>query len=270
MSFLIQPHQKSVRFSEVATIVTGTTPSTTSRELYGNEIPFVTPGDLGEQSVISDSRIKLSKQGAAKCRLLPKDAVMVCCIGATIGKVGIAAKSLVTNQQINSLVFDSKTVFPKYGYYFCKTLKPFLVHISSSTTLPIVNKSRFSEISIPILPMDEQKRIAEILDKAHALREKRLRSITLLTSLNMSLFSKIFELGHIANRWNQSQLAEVAEVVSGVAKGRTLRGTTSETPYLRVANVQSGYLELSEIKTIPASENEVSKLTFTLFGRHSS
>jgi type I restriction enzyme S subunit len=57
----------------------------------------------------------------------------------------------------------------------------------------------------------------------------------------------------------QIPLAECAEVVSGVAKGRRISGTTVETAYLRVANVQAGYLDLGEIKTIPASKAEIEK-----------
>ena len=53
----------------------------------------------------------------------------------------------------------------------------------------------------------------------------------------------------------------MAEVVSGVAKGRKLNGgPVREVPYLRVANVQAGFLDLSEIKTIPAKQSEVDAL----------
>ena len=51
-------------------------------------------------------------------------------------------------------------------------------------------------------------------------------------------------------------LAELAEVVSGVAKGRRLNGAAVSVPYLRVANVQDGYLNLDEIKSIEALPGE--------------
>jgi hypothetical protein len=56
------------------------------------------------------------------------------------------------------------------------------------------------------------------------------------------------------------RLDNLAEVVSGVAKGRKLQAGYREVPYLRVANVQAGRLDLTEIKTIPATEREVEEL----------
>lgn len=58
-----------------------------------------------------------------------------------------------------------------------------------------------------------------------------------------------------------AQLGDVAEVVSGVAKGRKLSGRpTRDVPYMRVANVQAGHLNLSEMKTTPATESEIAEL----------
>ena len=62
--------------------------------------------------------------------------------------------------------------------------------------------------------------------------------------------------------WAQVRLGEVAEVLSGVAKN-TKRHLTDpvEVPYLRVANVQDGFLDLSEIKTIRLERSEVERFT---------
>lgn len=57
--------------------------------------------------------------------------------------------------------------------------------------------------------------------------------------------------------WSSAPLDRVAEIVSGVTKGRTLAATAREVPYLRVANVQAGHLALSDLRTIPASPEEL-------------
>lgn len=77
------------------------------------------------------------------------------------------------------MIFDEQKIFPKYGFYFAQTIKPQLEKASSSTTLPIVNKSRFSDLEIKYPPLAEQRRIASILDQADELRQnvsKRLKS----------------------------------------------------------------------------------------------
>ena len=67
-------------------------------------------------------------------------------------------------------------------------------------------------------------------------------------------------LGQIPKDWEIRLLATVAEVNSGVTLGRNISGVgTIELPYLRVANVQDGYLELNDIKTIRVYKEEVTR-----------
>ncbi|GAK17665.1 type I restriction-modification system, specificity subunit S [Vibrio sp. JCM 19053] len=180
-----------VKLADIANVVTGATPKKRS-EYYDGDVPFVTPGDLGETSGITSTSRTLTQEGADSVRSIPAGSVMVCCIGATIGKVGIAEKTVVTNQQINSLVVDERKAFPKYVYYYCATLKEKLKAASSSTTMPIVNKSNFSQFEIPLPPLDEQKRIAAILDKADAIRQKRKQASDLADEFLRSVFLDMF------------------------------------------------------------------------------
>ena len=133
----------TVKLSDVAEVVTGTTPSKKNPEYYGEKFPFITPSELSSNE-ISKPTVYLSELGAKKARILPSSSVLVCCIGS-LGKVGYARNELATNQQINALIFDQSKIYPRFGYHFCKTLKPTLNHIAPSTTVAIVNKTRFSE-----------------------------------------------------------------------------------------------------------------------------
>lgn len=56
--------------------------------------------------------------------------------------------------------------------------------------------------------------------------------------------------------WRRCQLAEVADIRSGITKGRKTRGELTEVPFIRAANVQDGFLELSEVKTLAVSSEE--------------
>ncbi len=115
----------------------------------------------------------------------------MCCIGS-LGKVGLAGRSLATNQQINAIEFDEKLVVPKYGFYACQRLKPTLMAMAPATTVPIVNKSKFGQLQIPLPPLPEQRRIASILDKADAIRIKRFEALALLDGLAQSIFCEMF------------------------------------------------------------------------------
>jgi len=80
-------------------------------------------------------------------------------------------------------------------------------------------------------------------------------------ALPAAYLREVFE-GSEANGWAKKQLGDVGEIVSGVTLGRVLRNssTARKVPYLRVANVKDGYLDLSDINFIEASEEEIKKL----------
>src|SRR5438093_11748076 len=59
--------------------------------------------------------------------------------------------------------------------------------------------------------------------------------------------------------WRVKSLEEVAEVQTGLAKGKTVLRDPVTLPYLRVANVQDGHFDLSEIKRISVSRGEVER-----------
>ena len=62
--------------------------------------------------------------------------------------------------------------------------------------------------------------------------------------------------------WCWTTLEEIAEIEGGITKDQKRRMTSStrEVPYLRVANVQRGFLNLTEMKTILADEREIENL----------
>jgi type I restriction enzyme S subunit len=123
-----------------------------------------------------------------------------------------------------------------------------------------VRTEKLLRLQIPLLPLAVQKRIADILDKADSIRRNRQQARFFTQELPIATFRETFRQFLNPNR-ESVPLSEVAEVVSGVAKGRKLNGDeVREVPYLRVANVQAGFLDLSEIKTIPAKATEIDAL----------
>ncbi|HFQ5014821.1 TPA: restriction endonuclease subunit S [Vibrio vulnificus] len=250
---------RSYKFKDIARVVTGGTPKKHS-ENYNGDIPFVTPGDLGEVGVISSTSRTLTRKGADSIRPIPEGSVMVCCIGATVGKVGITSKEVATNQQINSLVVDQSIAYPKYVYYFCKTIKDKLMAASSSTTMPIVNKTTFSELEIPLPPLDEQKRIAAILDKADAIRQKRKQAITLADEFLRSVFLEMF--GDPVTNPKGFPLGTIRDLVESANYGTSGKASESEGEYpvLRMGNITyQGSWDFSDLKYIDLTEKELPK-----------
>lgn len=158
---------------ELGAVVTGGTPSTKHPEFYGSDVPFIKPADLNAGRHVTSSETYLSLLGSEQARMLPPYTVAVCCIGATISKCGLIEVKSATNQQINALVPYEESS-PTYLYYLCASpsFKQMVINNSSSTTLPILNKGRFSKLMVTIPPLDEQREITRILDEQLELIER--------------------------------------------------------------------------------------------------
>lgn len=132
-------------------VVCGKTPSTSVKEYWGKEIPFITIPDMHGNNFIHKTERCLSEQGklSQAKQTLPANSICVSCI-ATVGLVSLTTKESQTNQQINSIICKSDVSF----YYVFLTLKNMTEELKrlgagGSTTLN-VSKSLFASIKLKI------------------------------------------------------------------------------------------------------------------------
>jgi type I restriction enzyme S subunit len=146
---------------QLGRVATGGTPPSGQPELFIGEIPFITPGDLQSNQ---PSKRYVSHLGAQKSRTVRAGSAMVCCIGATIGKMDKASTFSAFNQQINAVEWNAD-INHDYGIYALRCLKAEIIGKGASTTLPILKKSEFQKLEIPVPPMGLQTKFAEIIFK---------------------------------------------------------------------------------------------------------
>lgn len=179
-----------LKLEEVGEITTGNTPPTKEKNMFDGEIPFVTPGDLKE-SWVSTIRT-VTKDGAQKSRTVMKGATLVCCIGATIGKMGKAAEYSAFNQQINAISWGS-SVEHNFGLEIMKLFKQKIALAGASTTLPILNKGLFKKIAIPVPPVTLQNAFARIVHSIEGQKEIFLEQLKANNTLFTSLMQRAFK-----------------------------------------------------------------------------
>lgn len=155
---------KWLALNDLGSTQTGTTPATKNSEYYGDYIPFIGPGDIKNQ-VINYTNLSLSELGLEKARLIPKNSIMMVCIGGSIGKLAINDRDVACNQQINTITpysdIDLKYLFAVLqSSYFQNQV---LSNASGSAT-PIINKQKWISIPIPVPPYQIQKRISKKVD----------------------------------------------------------------------------------------------------------
>nr|BFD66189.1 hypothetical protein HAGR004_12110 [Bdellovibrio sp. HAGR004] len=118
-----------------------------------------------------------------------------------------------------------------------------------------------AKIQIPIPSKDEQKRIADILDKADALRAKRREAISLINSLTQSIFLEMF--GNPATNSKGWNLAPIGSFLESANYGSSQKaGDTGKWPILRMNNLTySGEMDFSNLKYLDLVEKDVPKYT---------
>lgn len=124
-----------------------------------------------------------------------------------------------------------------------------------------VNATSLGGLEIPLPPLDEQRRIAAILDKADALRRKRKRALELLDGLTQSIFLEMF--GDPFTNPRKLKLGRVGDLLEGTQYGTSDRaGSSGQFPILRMGNLTiNGKIVVEDLKYIDLSPADIGKYT---------
>lgn len=169
-------------------------------------------------------------------------------------------------------------MMPTFSYYWSQSdsyrTQVKKVCTGTSSSMQNLSQDQFKDFVLGVPAEGEQQLITAHLDREtariDALIEKKTRFIQLLREKRQALIthavtkgldsnvkmkdSGVEWLGQVLEHWNVKRLKLIATVQTGIAKGKDNAGKdTIEVPYLRVANVQDGYLDLREVATIEVS-----------------
>lgn len=158
-------------------------------------------------------------------------------------------------------VLPEPGVDPDYLYY---ALKSALAELSAKThgsTMKHVVRGDFESTRVHVPPLPEQRRIVDLLSRAEGIlrlrREAQKKAAELIPALFLDMFG---DPATNPKGWQVVKLDSVAKIISGATKGRRFDSSEAiELPYMRVANVKDGHLDLTEIKTIAVKRGEVEK-----------
>lgn len=248
----------SVKLGDIFKITSGGTPSRKKKEYYeGGTIHWVKTGDLHHKYVESASEF-ITQEGldGSSTRLYPKGTVLLAMYGATIGACSILNVEACTNQACAAFTPNEK-IDLEYFYYLMKDCKSDFVKAGSGGAQPNISASFLKEFEIPLPPLDEQKRIAAILDKADAIRRKRQQAIQLADDFLRSVFLDMFG-DPVTNPkgWEVKNFSEVCKCSQGIQVDSELQKNSIENGYvkfLRIINYTQGS---KEFKFIPAPFND--------------
>jgi type I restriction enzyme, S subunit len=180
---------------EVCDVISGSTPKTGNPDYWGGTIPWATPKDLSvnNSKYLSDTPRKITDAGLKSCaaKMLPPYSVLFSS-RAPIGLVAINTMPVCTNQGFKNMVPRESLISSDYLFWWLKLNRIQIDQLGRGATFKEVSKKIIEDIQLPLPPLQEQRRIAKILDAADALRAKRRESLAQLDALIQSTFLDMF------------------------------------------------------------------------------
>lgn len=188
------------QLGSIGPALTGATPSTKEPAYWNEEeVPFVTPGDIGWDGTPIDDVARKASQVAASAskRVLHGVGVMQVCIGATAGKCGTIAGPVLFNQQINCItglsqsdatVLAALLASPQFQAMFRQT--------AGSSTMPLVSKTRWSQMEVAWPSADFRLAAAQRLDACAGVLHSAEYEVEQLEALRSDLLTALLSGEH--------------------------------------------------------------------------
>lgn len=244
-----------VKLEDLTNITAGGTPARNNHRYWDNgQIPWVKISDLsGKYVETTEERITQLGLDNSSAKIFKKGTILYT-IFATIGEVAILNIDAATNQAIAGITCKEPYNLD-YMYYVLLVLKDLLVSKAKGVAQVNINQSILKETPIPLAPIEEQKRIVEIIDKQFAkldeARDLIQKSLDSFADRKSAILHKAFT-GELTKQWRENN-------------GRAF--SFKRKTFDEVAKIKSNLVEPSEYLDMPhIAPDCIEKFTGKLIG----
>ncbi|GAB3481624.1 restriction endonuclease subunit S [Marinomonas epiphytica] len=182
-----------VKLGDIVDIKGGGTPSKDMPEYWGGDIPWVSVKDF-KSSLIDTASDYITAQGLEKSatNLIPRETIVVPTRMA-VGKVALLGAEMAINQDLKALIIkNDEKADKRFLLRFLESSANQILKFAKGATVKGITLDVLKDLDVPLPPLEEQKRIAAILDKADAIRRKRQQAIDLADEFLRSVFLDMF------------------------------------------------------------------------------
>ena len=251
---------KNAPLGELCTVCAGGTPSRAKPEYWDGDTPWVKISDMLQGTITAtDERItRLGLENSA-AKLLPPGTLLLS-IFATIGRTAVLGIEAATNQAIVGLsVRDHNQLDLDFLRRFLELKTVELEGRARGVAQANINGAILKAVRIPLPPLAEQRRIAEVLDRAEALRAKRRAALAQLDSLTQSLFLDLF--GNPAENPKKWRMCAVGEIADCIVPGRDKpKSFTGDVPWITTDDLRHLEVTSSSPKKLGLSAAEIAEV----------
>lgn len=236
-----------------------------SSEFIQNGVPIIRIGNLNGESVGIDESISYSEQfwNENPGYRINKDDILVTMSGATVGKIGKynCSNKALLNQRVGKLIPIKEKLNNSFLYFFVKSeyFVKKVINMADGCAQPNISIKQLEIIEIPLPTLENQKKIAEVLDKASSIISLRKKQIEKLDLLVKSRFIEMFGDPVINPMgWKVEKLKKLStKIMSGnTPKGGNQVYVEKGITFFRSQNVWRNKLELDDIAYIDEETNK--------------
>ena len=201
-----------VELQDVATIVTGGTPSTTKKEYWDGDIPWLQSGCCQNCYVDKASKY-ITKLGYdnSVTKMMPANTILIALTGATAGKIGYLTFEACGNQSITGITPDPKRLLPKFLYYCLIARRDKTVSDCTGGAQQHISQDYVKHMKINLPSILDQKEIVNSLDFLNQLITKENHEHLLLDELIKSRFNEMFS--------KESNFVALKEITTKITDG---------------------------------------------------
>lgn len=248
---------RHVALDELCSIRSGGTPSRSNSEFYGGDIPWAKISDIeASDGVLIQTEETITRKGLAAIRGRTfQPGTLLFAIYGSIGKMAFAGRELATNQAILGIENSNPDILSeRYLYRYLESRRDVLLSDGAGIAQKNLSAGYVRNLKIPLPPLEEQRRIAGILDQADTLRRLRSRALDKLNTLGQAIFHEMF--GDAL----KGDFFEFGQAVEEFRYGTSNKSGDAGLPTLRIPNVIGGGIDTTEIKTVEVTDAELERL----------
>lgn len=251
------------KLGEITQTTAGGTPTTKKSEYWGGDIKWMSSGELNLKKVF-DVEGRITEEGLknSSTKLLPPKCVLIGLAGQgkTRGTVAMNMVELCTNQSV-AAIFPSSKFNEDYLFYNLDSRYNELRQLSTGDggrgglNLKIINS-----LYIPLPPLSEQKRIAEVLstwDKAIQLTEQLIRQKEQRKKwLMQNLLTGKMRLKGFSGEWKECKLGSLGDTYTGLT-GKIKEDFGKGKPYIPYLNVfNNSRIDIKNLDYVKITEDD--------------
>ena len=234
---------------ESCSVVSGGTPSRSKTEYWRNgTIPWIKIGNIKSKYVNEYDEL-ITEQGLnnSSAKLLKKGTILYT-IFATLGEAGILDTEACTNQAIAGININDPRITTDYLYYYLKSKKDYVNNIGRGVAQNNINLTTLKKFEIPLINVDKQLYIVEVLEKVERMIGLKKKEIDDLDLLIKARFVEMFGSVHDSVYYPYLPVGNFTKVISGGTPNRKKdeywkRGNI---PWIKTTELQNDVIKKTE------------------------